>query len=419
LGIFLEVETVSRESNSVVAGISNRWWVVVAAILSLIVGQGSINVFAAGVFLKPVAQELGFGRGAISTAIGLSSVVTALALPFFGRLVDRHGVRPMLLGSITLFALATAAMSEFSASTAVLFLLFGLSGLVAVGQCPTAYSKVITEWFDRQRGLALGLALAGVGLGTALIPQLSNALVRSFGWRTGYVGLGITIFVLAFVPVALFVREPPMRSTERHAQAVRIGVTFWEASRTWPYWAMMLTFFFAATTVNGSLIHVVPLLTDRGIAATAAAGALSAAGVALIGGRIVAGYLLDKIFAPYIAIFFLLCPMAGIAILGSGALGSWPVIGTVLLGLGIGGEIDLLSYIISRYFGIHFFATLHGFIFALVLIGNAIGASILGWFFQLTHSYTLGFTVFEILLTAACGLMLTLGPYRYPAFSEH
>ena len=399
-------------------GLWNRWWIVVATILSLIVGQGSINVFAAGVFLKPVAEELGFGRGAISTAIGLSSVVTALASPFFGRLVDRNGVRPMLLWSITLFALATAAMALLTASTTVLFLLFAISGLMAVGQSPTAYSKVITEWFDRQRGLALGLALAGVGLGTALIPQLSHALVENFGWRSGYVGLGITILVLGFLPVALCVREPARRSADGDSQAVAQGVSFSEAVRTWRYWAMALTFFFASTTINGSLIHVVPLLTDRGIAAGVATAALSAAGLALIGGRIFAGYCLDKIFAPYIAVFFLLCPMAGIAILGSGMTGSWPVVGTILLGLGIGAEIDLLSFIISRYFGIRFFGTLHGFCFALVLIGNAAGAVILGWFFQLAHSYTPGFVLFEMLLAIACVLMVTLGPYRYPARSE-
>ena len=409
---------VSGEITVTVSGWRNRWWIVVAAILSLIVGQGSINVFAAGVFLKPVAAELGFGRGAISTAIGLSSLVTALALPFFGRLVDRYGVRPMLLSSITLFALATAALALLTASTAVLFLLFAISGIMAVGQTPTAYSKVITEWFDRQRGLALGLALAGVGLGTVIIPQLSNALVGNFGWRVGYVGLGVAIFILAFLPVALFVREPEQRSTDRHAGAVKQGVSFADAIRTWRYWAMALTFFFAATTINGSLIHVVPLLTDRGIAPGVAAAALSAAGLALIGGRIVAGYLLDKIFAPYIAVFFLLCPMAGLAILGSGMAGSWPLVGTILLGLGIGAEIDLLSFIISRYFGIRFFATLHGFCFALALIGNAVGASILGWVFQLQHSYAYGFVLFEVLLAISCVMMMTLGPYRYPALAE-
>jgi MFS family permease len=399
----------------------NRWWIVFAAMLGLIVGQGSINVFAAGVFLKPVAQELGFGRGEISTAIGLSSVVTALVTPFFGRLVDRLGVRTMLLWSITLFAFATAALSLLTASTSVLFMLFAISGVAAVGQNPTAYCKVITAWFDRQRGLSLGLALAGVGLGTAFIPQLSNMLIGHFGWRMGYVGLGIAIFVLAFLPVALFVHEPAKPEAARlldpaHAIAALPGISFAEAIHTWRYWAMTLTFFFAATAINGSLIHVVPLLTDRGIPASVAIDALSAAGLALIGGRIIAGYCIDKIFAPYIALFFLLSPMVGIAILATSM--AVPVVGTVLLGLGIGAEIDLMSFIISRYFGIRFFGALHGFMFALVMLGNAMGASILGWCFQLLHGYTPGFALFEVLLAIACVLMMTLGRYRYPAVPE-
>lgn len=398
----------------------NRWLIVVAAMLGLIVGQGSINVFAAGVFLTPVARELGFGRGEISTAIGLSSVVTAAVTPFFGRLVDRLGVRLMLLWSITLFALATAALSLLTASTAVLFVLFAVSGVTAVGQNPTAYCKVITAWFDRQRGLALGLALAGVGLGTVFIPQLSHALIARFGWRMGYVGLGVAIFALAFMPVALFVREPAKseaaRSPDRMRDVAELpGIGFAEAIRTWRYWAMTLTFFLAATTINGSLIHVVALLTDRGIPASVAVGALSAAGLALIGGRIVAGYCIDKIFAPYIAVLFLLSPMAGIAVLATGTAA--PAVGTVLLGLGIGAEIDLMSFIISRYFGVRFFGALHGFMFAPVMLGNAAGASILGWCFQWLHSYAPGFALFEILLATACVLMMTLGRYRYPAAS--
>ena len=147
-----------------------------------------------------------------------------------------------------------------------------------------------------------------------------------------------------------------------------------------------------------------------------AIGALSAAGLALIGGRVIAGYCIDKIFAPYIAVLFLLTPMVAIAVLATGPAN--PVVGTVLLGLGIGAEIDLMSFIISRYFGIRFFGALHGFMFAPVLLGNAVGASILGWCFQLMHSYTSGFSVFEVLLAIACVLIMTLGRYRYPAMPE-
>jgi len=237
----------------------------------------------------------------------------------------------------------------------------------------------------------------------------------------GYVGLGCAIFILAFLPVALFVREPPTAKAARSADPAREisglpGIGFAAAIRTWRYWAMTLTFFFAATTINGSLIHVVPLLTDRGIPVGVAIGALSAAGLALIVGRVVAGYFIDKIYAPFIALLFLLCPLAGIGILATGSAS--PVLGTILLGAGIGAEIDLMSFLISRYFGIRYFGSLHGFMFAPVMLGNAVGANILGWCFQLTQSYTPGFALFEVLLLIACVLMMTLGPYRYPASVE-
>ncbi|HEY2137301.1 MAG TPA: MFS transporter [Xanthobacteraceae bacterium] len=398
----------------------NRWWVVVASALALIVGQGAINVFAAGVFLKPVAQELGFGRGEISTAIALSNIMVAIATPFFGRLIDRKGVRAPLLISIILFALATAAMSLLQASTAILLLLYGVAGLASVGQNPTAYSKVVSSWFDRERGLALGLTLAGVGLGTALIPQLSNFLIREFGWRDGYIGLGVAIVVLAFIPTWLFLREPSAGKAEDSALGGPLpGMDFAEAVRTWRYWAMAFAFFIIATTVNGSLVHIVPLLTDRGIPVSDAVSMISAAGLALIVGRVIAGYIIDRVFAPYVAVFFLLGPLTGLAILGTGTEAVSPVIGTILLGLGIGAEIDLMSFIVTRYFGIRAFGTLHGLMFSLVVLGNAAGASALGWSFQLLHSYGPAFAGFGVLLVIACVLFCLLGPYRYPARGSH
>ncbi len=392
----------------------NRWWMVVASTLAMIVGAGPITVFAAGVFLKPVAQELGFGRGEISTAIGLSSVIIALAIPFYGRLLDRKGIRPVLLTSIVLFALANAALALLQSSTPMLFGLFALLGLTGVGQGPTAYSKILSAWFDRRRGLALGIALAGVGAGTALMPQLANLLLGHFGWRVGYVGLGVAVMVLAFIPVALLVREPAEAQRAGAMATEHLpGVAFREAVRSPRYWALTVAFFFAATAINGSLIQVVPLLTDRGMSISAAVAAVSASGLALICGRVFSGYCSDKLFAPYIAIFFLACPMVGIAVLGTGA--GNPVLGTILLGAGIGAEIDLMSFIVSRYFGVRFFGTLHGFMFAFAAFGNFVGSSLLGWSFQLLHSYGPAFVLLEMLLAIAIAVFASLGPYTYPA----
>ena len=397
--------------------VANRWWTVAASMFALMVGSGPITVFAAGVFLKPVAQELGFGRGEISTAIGLSSVVIALGIPLYGRLLDLKGIRPVLLPTIVAFALANAALALLRPSTALLFVLYGVLGLTGLGQGPTAYSKVLSAWFDRRRGLALGIALAGVGLGTAIMPQFASLLLTEFGWRMGYVGLGIAVMVVGFVPVALFVREPPLARPAGSAAGEALpGMTFREAMRSWRYWALTAAFCLGATVINGSLIHVVPLLTDRGLPLSAAVAAVSASGLALICGRVFSGWCSDKLFAPWIAIVFLLCPMAGIAILGTGA--GNPVIGTVLLGAGIGAEIDLMSFIVSRYFGVRFFGSLHGFMFAFAAFGNFIGSSLLGWSFELLRSYGPAFALFELFLAIAIAIFASLGPYAYPAAAE-
>ena len=110
----------------------------------------------------------------------------------------------------------------------------------------------------------MGLALAGVGLGTALMPPLSNFLINTFGWRIGYVGLGCVIVVLAFLPVAFLLPEPKKSESLRKAQEQLPGMPLKEAIGKWRFWAMTIAFFFASTTINGSLVHIVPLLTDRG-----------------------------------------------------------------------------------------------------------------------------------------------------------
>src|SRR5579863_10387943 len=398
---------------------SKRWAIVIASAAALVVSQGPINVFAAGVFLKPIAQELGFGRGNVATAIGISSLMTAIASPIFGRLIDRHGVHKPLSISILLFAIATASIALLPGSVVGLYLIFAVTGLFAIGQTPGSYSKVIAAWFDRQRGFALGIVLAGVGVGTAIIPIVSNFLIGAFGWRSGYVGLAVLVIVVALLPVAIFVREPTEAPAAGDAAANEPeGASMAEAARDWRFWFMLIGFFFAVIAINGTLVHVVPMLTDRGIALPEAVGIISSSGIGLIVGRLLAGWIIDRVFAPYVAVFFLLCPLVGLLILALQPEALPPLVGVLLLGLGIGGETDLLSYMVSRYFGLAKFGTIYGWIFIAALAGNAVGSSILGWAFQLTHSYSATLVAYSLLLAVATGFTLVLGPYRYPP-SDH
>lgn len=398
----------------------NRWWVVVASILGLIVGAGSINIFAFGVFLKPVSDDLGVSRGTLSAAVFLSSILTAAGSPVLGTMIDRWGIRMIMLPAIALFALITAGFSLLSADPMVLFALYGLSGLIGAGQTPIAYSKAVAAWFDKERGLALGIAMAGVGLGTALIPQLAGALIQHFGWRMAYVGLGVAVFVLAFVPVGTFIREPTERdrcAVPRSAFRPR-GLTVGEALTAWRFWALTVAFFFGVVAINGTLTHVVALLTDRGLPLQAATAALSAAGIAIIIGRILSGYCLDRFFGPYVAVVFLACPMLGIALLGSGVGGIVPLVGTVLCGMGIGAEVDLMAFFVSRYFGLRSFAQIYGLMFGLFTVGTGLGPYAMGAGFDAFQSYGAIFVGFEVILLIACGLLLGLGPYQFPPEDE-
>jgi len=401
----------------------NRWWVVISSLIALIAGQAPIMVFAQGVFIKPVGLELHINRGVFSSALALASIITALAMPFLGQLMDRYGMRVVMLPLIVLFALSTAALSLLTASVVLLVLLLAIQGLFSCVQMPAGYSKMISARFDEQRGLALGIALSGTGLAIILVPQYARILLEHFGWRAGYLGIGLAIFVLAFIPVALCFSEPEEMKRDREITKAKgkvdnpalPGITLSEAVRTRKYWVLTIAIFLLIVVTNGLLAHMVPMLTDRGISVKAAVGAMSISGIMLIVGRLIAGYLLDKIFAVYIAIVFIVVPMLGVGILISGATGWWPTLAAVTVGLSVGAEFDLMAFIVSRYFGIRSFGALYGVVLMFLCFANAAGMTLLGWCFQIMHSYVPMLWVFEAFLVVSIVLMSFMGPYRYPA----
>ena len=400
---------------------ANRWWVVFATICGLLVGAGPVNVFTFGVFLKPITEDLGLSRGAFSAALTFHAAIAAIALPVVGWLVDRWGARRIILPGLFLYALATASYGLIQASPLLLtFVIFALTGLVGGVQSPIPYAAVIAQWFDRERGLALGIGTAGVGLGVAVVPQLAALLIDAVGWRLAYVGLAVAVLLVAFPPVALFLREAPdlaagVRQTTAATGATLPGVAVGEALRSWLFWALSVAFFLDVIAINGTLTHIVPLLTDRGVPRQIATAALSGTGFALIFGRILSGWCLDRFWGPYVAIVFFLLPMIGIAILISGAGGFAPFLGAIACGLGIGAEIDLMAFFTSRYFGLRDYAKLYGTMFGIFALGVGIGPALSGASFDRFHSYTPAFVVFVIMLAVGCLIFLRMGPYPFPS----
>lgn len=397
----------------------NCWWVLVASFLGMACGPGPILVFATAVFMKPITEDLGIGRTLLSSASIVASLVGTIGPPSVGYLIDRFGARNVMLPGILLFALGLSGHSLLTSAPLVIYLLFIAGNLFSSAASPVPFGIVVARWFDRMRGLALGISMAGIGVGTAAIPQLTAYFVNHYGWRLSYVGLAVTIVVVSWIPVALFVREPPYineaRLQHRAPSETLIGMTAKEAFASWRWWAMTMAFFLGAVAINGTLTHVVALLADRGIPLQVAARSLGTAGIALIFGRMISGWCLDRFHGPYVALASFVIPIAGILMLASGEGGAVPMVGTALCGLGIGAEVDLMAFFISRYLGMKAYGKVYGVSFAVFVIGNGIGSVIAGFSYDRFHSYTPAFLLFAGALVVTCALLLPLGSYPFPA----
>jgi MFS family permease len=406
------------------SGFRNRWWIVAASLIGNIVGPGPAVIFTVNVFMVPVTTQLHWSRGMFSLGLLASATVSPIMTPVSGILLDRYGIRRVALPAAVLYSLALCSLALLRPNAYwALFVMVGCSA--GFGAClgPIVYSKSITAWFDKERGLALGIATCGVGLGTLVLPEMAQHVIAAAGWRVAYIAVGVVTFVLAFSMIAIFVREPRgyvehMRAA--HAQPLTgpqpLGLSTKAAiTGTRQFWLLAVIFLLEGTACNGILSgNFVPMLTDRGYTPAAAAALLGASGLAAMVARIVVGLGLDFIHGPIFSAVVMLLPPLGIGLLLTHAGSPAPLVAAIFLGLAIGAEVDMLGFFVSRYFGRRSFGTLYGLIFALFVIGVGTGPAYLGFGYDHFHSYDPVLRVFLVMLVLAAALFLPLGKYAYP-----
>lgn len=394
-----------------------QWLVVAASFCGLFIGAGTMG-YVLAVFLPVVTRDLGISRGTFSTGILIYTMVAGLSCPFLGAALDRWGSRRVLPPLIACFAACTAAFSLLQPSNVPMLMgLFALSGLTALGLTAVPFARSVSLWFEERRGLALGIAIAGQGFGVAVLPQAVGRVIANSGWRTAYVAYGAAILVIALLPVAIFLREPskPARVGNDIAAArpELTGVSAGEALTSWRFWAMAVAFFFGVVAVNGTASHMVALLADRGMTMPDAIRSITAVGMAAIIGRLVCGWLLDRLSSTQVALIFFGVPVLGIQLIASGGGGALVFVGAALLGFSIGGEVDMLAFFAGRYFGMKAFGRIYGLMFALFSVGSGVGPFMSGVAFDALHSYVVVFAVFQVLLVVGLLLVSRLGPYRF------
>ncbi len=394
----------------------NRWWIVFGCTVAMIFSLGPLLQFTFGVFLVPVSNALHVGRGRISLALFVGLAACGLLTPLVGYLVDRFGVRRVGALCIVLFASSFALIGLVSTSVWIFIGCYGLAGIFGAGQTTLIYSKAITGAFDSNRGLALGMSISGVGIGTALVPRLAEQLVMGIGWRYAYLVLGAVTLAVALPALLLFVRieEPAATHTvTRDRKVVPEGLTRSEVLRSRLFWVMAMAFFLVSVALAAVMAHLIPMLTDRGVPGDTAELALSAGGIALILGRLIAGYLLDLVFGPYVALFYFSLPLVGIVILLAHPSIALSVMAGIMIGSSIGAEVDLIAYLQARYFGLRQFGEIYGYLLAIFVIGAGLGPVLLGYVYTHFGSYFLGLIGLCVCLVCSCVAMTTFPAYSF------
>jgi MFS family permease len=400
------------------SGIFYGWWNVGASFVGLSLSYAMFTIFAFGVFLKPLAEEFGWQRDEMSFAYTVTNLTIVGSSVLLGLLIDRFGVRRVLLPSVALMGLAVASMSELTGNIYHFYAMYLLIPLLGAGTLPASYSRTIIAWFFRRRGVALGIALAGFGVGAALIPSLGQQLISAYGWRQAYLVFAAIIFVVA-LPVSYFlIRETPQEmgleidgDAESGNSDAQVGLSAAEASRTGSFWLILIAFLLVGIGVASVIAHLVPMLTDRGVSPQIAAYCQTSMGIGLIFGRMLSGYLMDRFFAPYVAAAFTLMFVFGASILALGAGGFMVFVAAILVGLSLGSEISETAYLVSRYFGPKAYGMIYGLMFAAFQFGSAFGPPALGRYYVVAGDYVNALWVLAVLALIAAVLVASLGKY--------
>ena len=377
-------------------------WVVLAATTFVLLTAGGVRA-AIGVFIKPLEAEFGWSRTALSSAVAVSIALYGLTGPVVGRLADRWGPRWVLVIGVALVGIGTmlgAAVTQFWQ----FFVAVGL--IAAIGSSATAApvaATVATRWFERHRGLVLGINGAGMAAGQLVVLPLAMGLVAVLGWRGAFLGLGAGLLAIVVPLTAALIRNSPSERgllaygatsapamTAAQEAAERTPVS--EAVRTWPFLLLCGSFWVCGYTTFGVILaHFIPHATDHGFQPLHAAQALGIMGAMNIVGTIASGWLCDRL-GPKV-------PLALYYLFRGVSLFFLPFVTTVpglfafaaLFGLNFISTVPATTTLTARIYGRYSVGELSGWIFASHQLGGAIGSIASGWIFDKSGDYTLAF----------------------------
>ena len=389
------------------AGVDHDWAALAGSAVGLTLAAGSLMLYPMGVFMGSLTHAFGWTRGQVSAALTVGQITSFFATLFWGYLLDRFGPRRTVLPSAIGLGIGTGLLTLLTPHLWHFYLMFGVIVFVAGAASPLGYAGVLVRRFDKKLGLALGIALMGSGLGAAVLPSLSQVLIAHLGWRMAYASLG-GLAILVAVPAAFTATRNTLGPLVRTAGVVAVPV--FPFLRTRAFILICCTFFLLATASVGSITHFVPMMTDRSFSLAVAARVAGLVGVSTLVSRGIAGWLLDRLHAPYLLAFVAaMCSVASLVLAYAVKLPSFAV-AAILLGVVGGAEVDIISFLIRRYFGPAPFGRLYSVAFAAFLLGP--GPVLIGYSYDRFHQYRFGLFLCVALSLVAAALALAMPRYE-------
>lgn len=392
------------------------WRVLTAALLGVGCGASPLPFNVLPLVLGPIHTEYGWDFAAIAGGVTIFGIIASLLAPLYGSMADRFGVRRVAITSLIGFIIVFAAFWFVPGTLLGWWAFWAVLGLIGIGSTPVTWSRAVSMWFAKNRGLALGIMLLGTSLAAIIVPKVAVAAISYGGWRLAFPVVALFPLLIALPVALIWFREP--RPEERppgvmDASGQLIGLSLRQAMKGHRFWVLIVSILLIALAYGGAHIHMAQIVALHGFTPADAASVLGVVALGILAGRVLVGLLFDRFWAPGVAFPAMLLPaIAAYLLMGHTAGLSVIMTGGFLLGFAAGAESDVIAFLAARYFGMANYGAIYGALYMPFGIGSAISPILYGVVRDRTGSYDIMLMAAVAMFAAGGALLLTLG--RYP-----
>ena len=397
------IETIRQNIVAKVNGKFFYGWIILMAAGAGIFASGPGQSHTFSVFIGPISRDLGVGATAISSAYGLATLIAALGLPFVGRLVDRYGARKIMLTVVIFLGLGCIA---FGFAPGIIWLALGFGALRFFGQGSLMLTSVnvVSHWFSRKRGFAMGMMLLGFAISMAIHPPLSQWLIEQVGWRQAWIWLGVSTWVL-MVPIVFFLLQDAPESIglspdgEKNIEhddkqtvnkhGAEFGFTLKEALATSTFYIVAAALCTMSMLVTALHFFQVSIFEHQGLTPSIAAWMFPLSAIIAVLTQPIVGRCLDKFPTPRVITMSLTTLCAALLSMSMVSDLLTAILYAVIFGINNAFNMTLFGYLWPRYFGRRHIGSVQGTGQMIGVIGASIGPIPLGMAFDLMDDYKL------------------------------